>query len=606
MKSIRSKIFFGVFFLFAIILALSITDIIFINRLAQSAKGTIVDNYSTIEYTTQMISSLDEMYLNRLQFQVNLNANVSDSSLIINFNKARLKFEKSLSDELVNITEPGERLLVERLRIQYKLFLESFRESDNKNTSMLSKDYNEVKNLVNNIYSLNMNAVISKNSASVKNAEQITIYTIIFGGISIIITLFFIIMFPARIVKPVKDLTVKIKAVSRKDYNQKLDVNSNDEIGELAEAFNVMAERLKEYETQQLGEILTAKQRLEALVQNMQDGIIVLDNNNKIVLANQVIAELSGVKIENLMGKDVYEISTGNDLLKNIVDGLKSNSFYENSKNSLRIIKDKKEYFYEPENIPILTNSGDSLDRNMGSMIVLKNVTRFEERDVAKTRLISTVSHEMKTPVSSINLTVKLLEDSRIGKLNTEQKELVQAIKEQSNRLSRVINEILNYSQIETGNIRLNFTSAQPEDVIDYATTSLMILLSEKNIQLETEIEDDLPSLNIDIEKTVWVLVNLLSNAIRYSANGGKIILSANRDGDNVSFSVKDFGPGISPEDQKKLFGRFSQLGQRSERGWGLGLAISKEFVQAQGGRISVQSKPGEGSIFSFSIPLPL
>ncbi|HEY6907302.1 MAG TPA: HAMP domain-containing sensor histidine kinase, partial [Ignavibacteriaceae bacterium] len=232
------------------------------------------------------------------------------------------------------------------------------------------------------------------------------------------------------------------------------------------------------------------------------------------------------------------------------------------------------------------------------------NVTWFEERDVAKTKMISTVSHEMKTPISSINLTVKLLEDQRVGQLNNEQKELVQAIREQSNRLSKVVNEILNYSQIETGNIRLNFSDVQPDDIIDYATTALMILLSEKNIQLETEIENDLPLLKIDIEKTVWVLVNLLSNAIRYSKQDGKIILSAGRYKEQVFFSVKDQGPGISEEDQKKLFSRFTQLGQKSERGWGLGLAISREFVQAQGGTIKVDSSPGQGSKFTFYLPV--
>ena len=237
-------------------------------------------------------------------------------------------------------------------------------------------------------------------------------------------------------------------------------------------------------------------------------------------------------------------------------------------------------------------------------MIILKNITWFEERDTAKTKLISIVSHAMKTPISSLNLTVKLLEDARVGDLNTEQKELLHAIREQSNRLSRVVNEILSYSQVETGNVRLNFSDAQPEDIIDYATTALMILLSEKNIQLETKIENDLPLLHIDIEKTVWVLVNLLSNAIRYSKENGKIILSSGKDANYVFFSVKDFGPGISPEDQKKLFSRFTQLGKKSERGWGLGLAIAKEFVNAQGGSITVKSSPGEGSEFTFSFPV--
>jgi PAS domain S-box-containing protein len=602
MKTIRSKIFFGILFLFAIIIALSVIGIIFINQLAQSSRGTIVDNYRTIDYTTKMLASLNEMY-NPLR---ELNNSAQDLPLKSEFYKYKDNFEKYLELESANITETGESQLVAELHSGYDSFINSvIREKSGLALhDTLALNYNYVKSVINKIYTLNMEAVLAKNSEAAEKSRQVTYYTLIIGGISVILTMFFILTFPARIVKPIKNLTQKIKAISQRDYNQRIEINSDDEIGQLASAFNVMADRLKEYETRQIGEILTAKQRLEALVQNMQDGILVLDNSNNIVLANQVLAELSGIKVEELQGRNATEIALKNDLLRNILSGIFEEKKSEgNNKNTIRIIKDKTEYFYEPETIKIATESDNSPSRNMGNMIILKNVTWFEERDVAKTRMISTVSHEMKTPISSINLTIKLLEDNRVGQLNNEQKELVQAIREQSNRLSKVVNEILNYSQIETGNIRLNFSDVRPDDIIDYATTALMMLFSEKNIQLETEIENNLPSLKIDIEKTVWVLVNLLSNAIRYSNQGGEIKLSAGRDNDRVFFSVKDHGPGISEEDQKKLFSRFTQLGQKSERGWGLGLAISREFVQAQGGTIKVESSIGQGSTFYFYLP---
>lgn len=599
MKSIRSKIYSGVVFLLIIIVSLSVIDIIFIKRLAQSSKGTIVDNYRTLGYSTNMLSSLDEMYICRLQSQ----NNTADSSFKRELSGAQNTFEKNLSDEASNITEPGERDLVVKLTEEYGLF-RSYVNGPDSGSMELMRNYLQLKRTITDIYSLNMNAIVTKNSEEERKVEDVTLYTLIAGLISVILTLFFVFTFPARIIRPIKDLTDKIMAISRKDYNQKIEINTNDEIGKLAGAFNVMAERLKEYESKQIGEILTAKQRLEALVQNMQDGIILLDNNNKIVLANQVLAELSGLKIEELQNKNIADAAVKNDLLKKIMGTLNKGETTENDKNTISVVKDKKEYFYEPEMIPILSNFGNAHEQNLGNMIILRNITLFTERDAAKTKLISTVSHEMKTPVSSINLTLKLLEDTRVGELNNEQKELIKAVREQTNRLSRVINEILNYSQIETGNIRLNFSVVQPEDIIDYAITALMILISEKNIQLETDIENNLPSLNIDIEKTVWVLVNILSNAIRYSGQGGKIILSSGKNDDWVFFSVRDFGPGISYEDQKKLFERYTQVGLRSKRGWGLGLAISKEFVSAQGGTMKVESTPGEGSKFSFYLPV--
>lgn len=595
MNTIRSKIFSGVFFLFILITVLSIIAIVFINQLAQSSRGTIVDNYRTINYATEMLSALDEMYLSQTKI---------DSSSINGFINARRKFEENLGFEVSNITEPGERELVSQLQSVYTGFINLANKNHHPAPAVLNQSYKDLRSSVTAIYQLNMSAIINKNNAAENKAQKVTIYTLIIGGFSIVLTLFFILTFPARIVKPIKELTSKIKAISHKDYNQKLDIHSDDELGQLAGAFNLMADRLKEYESQHIGEILTGKQRLEALVQNMQDGILVLDVNNNIVLANQVISELSGLNIKTLNDKNISEVARQCDLINSLYTILQKHNQSEEIK-PIRIVNEGKEYYYEPEFIPIITNSDiPDISQNMGNMIILKNITRFEERDVAKTNLISTVSHEMKTPISSINLTLKLLEDSRIGGLNSEQKELLQAIRQQSNRLSKVVNEILNFSQIETGNIRLNFSVVHPEEIADYATTALMIILSEKNIQLETEIEKELPTLSVDIEKTVWVLVNLLSNAIRYSPKGGKIILSIGRENERVYFSVQDFGPGIATEDQKKLFSRFTQVGERSKRGWGLGLAISKEFVHAQGGNIKVYSSENKGSTFIFYLPI--
>ncbi len=432
MNNVRSRIFSGVIFLLIIIIVLSASAVIFINQLAKSSRGTITDNYRTIDYTTNMLASLDEMFNTFLELKAG-NSQISDSPMLVDFDRAKESFESSFRHESANITESGESDLVDSLRISYDAFLDGIktnRINPIKSGQALKKSYTETKKIIMEIYSLNMSSILIKNSEMEGKAREIIIYAVIAGGISVVITLFFILTFPSRVVKP------------------------------------------------------------------------------------------------------------------------------------------------------------------------------LEDRDAAKTNLLSNVSHEMKTPISSINLTIKLLEDRRIGELNKEQTGLLQTIKDQSNRLSKVINEILNFSQIETGNIRMNISETRPEDIIDYAATALIMLLSEKNIRLETKIEDNLPSIKADIEKTVWVLVNLLNNAIRYSANGGKIILSAGLADDTLRFSVKDYGTGILPEDQEKLFSRFSQLGKKSERGWGLGLAISKEFVQAQGGSIYVNSIPGEGSEFSFYLPL--
>jgi PAS domain S-box-containing protein len=427
----------------------------------------------------------------------------------------------------------------------------------------------------------------------------------IVATLSILITLSFTYTFPSRIVEPIKELTKRIKSISERNYEQKLEINSKDELGELASAFNTMAERLKLYEAKQIDQLLFEQKRIESVVNGLEDGVLLIDENRKIVLVNNTILQITGLKEENILSHYIPEVAAYNDLVNEIYKiaiGLKSNSI---EVKPLRIVVDNREFFYKIETEDIITYSEFSRkEMFIGNLILLRNITKYQELDKAKTNLLATASHELKTPLSSINLTLKLLEDSRIGEINSEQRNLIQDLRRQSNRLSRVINEILDYSQIETGNIKLKFASVKPEDIIELGVTALMMQAAEKNIDLETEIGENLPNVNADLEKTVFVFVNLLNNAIRFTKQNDKIKLTAVRENGEVVFSIIDHGPGISEEDQERLFQRFSQVGKKSRHGWGLGLAISKEFIQAQGGKIRVESREGEGSKFSFTLPV--
>lgn len=227
----------------------------------------------------------------------------------------------------------------------------------------------------------------------------------------------------------------------------------------------------------------------------------------------------------------------------------------------------------------------------------------IKELDLAKTNFIATISHELKTPIASIKLSTQLLEDHRIGAMNEEQKKLIHHIKDESDRLLKITSEVLNMAQVETGTIQLNFQQVEPEKMIEYAVAALKFQLEQKGIQLVTDQPKNLPKVNADIEKTAWVMVNLLSNAIRYSPTGAKIIISIYAHRNNVQFSVQDFGKGIEAQYQEKIFDKYFQIPDNSKTGTGLGLAIAKEFIAAQNGTIGLQSKMNEGSTFYFTLP---
>ena len=171
-------------------------------------------------------------------------------------------------------------------------------------------------------------------------------------------------------------------------------------------------------------------------------------------------------------------------------------------------------------------------------------------------------------------------------------------------RLSGMANELLNFTQFESGKIQLSVEEERPGQSINFAINALSEFLREKSINLQVEVEHNLPFCFADLEKSVWVLVNIISNAIRYSPEKGKILVSAKREDNYIIFSVEDEGQGIAEENQKKVFDKYVKFGSQSSKGWGLGLAISKEFVQSQGGTIWVESEIGRGSKFSFTLPV--
>jgi len=609
MKKLKSKITLGVLFLFIVIVLLSILGIFFTNKLAEETKGTIVNNYTSVGYSFQMLNSSEDMYL--LQQQQLKTRVFDDSVLISSIQNQKNIFEEKLDQETNNITEPGEAVLVNQLHKDYKDYQRTYLELKSESSlneddfNQLYQDYVSLRSTITEIYNINMFAIKKKTNDLQKIAGEITIYMSVVATASILIALFFILSFPSKIVGPIKELTEKIKSISERNYNQKLQINSKDELGELASAFNIMAERLKLYEAKHIDQLLSEQRRMEALVHNLDDGVLLIDENKKVVLANKTILDITGLKENEIVSHYMPNIAAQNDLIREVYKYTLNLDRENNSAKPLRIVFNNEEFFYNIEKEEIKTYSELShQEAFIGYLILLKNITQFQARDTAKTNLLATVSHELKTPLSSINLSLKLLDDKRVGSLTEEQKVVINSLRQQSNRLSRVINELLDYSQIETGNIKLRFSPANPEDVIDLGVTALMLQISEKNINLETEIADNLPSINADVEKTVFVLVNLLSNAIRFSKENDMIKIKVSRQKNEIYFSVADNGPGIPKNQKEKLFERFTNIGDKSKRGWGLGLAIAKEFVQAQNGKIWVESEVGKGSNFIFSLPI--
>jgi signal transduction histidine kinase len=265
----------------------------------------------------------------------------------------------------------------------------------------------------------------------------------------------------------------------------------------------------------------------------------------------------------------------------------------------LKIYADNKESYFNKDILDV-TNNGEVI----GQVIVLRNITPFHELNEAKTNFIATVSHELKTPISSIKMSAQLLSDNRIGNLNEEQTELLKSISDDSERLLKITSELLNMSQVETGNIQLKLQPTAPAEIVKQALEAVQFKAQQKQVNIKINAEADLPMINADLEKTAWVLINFLTNAIKYSPENSTVEINTFRKKNIVTFVVTDHGKGIEEKYLPKIFDRYFKVPGSSKTGTGLGLAISKEFIEAQGGVIKVESGIGEGASFAFELTI--
>lgn len=575
---IKTKLRLGFGFLFVVVLLFGSISLYYMNQISVSAKVILKDNYETLSYTREMRSILDQ----------------NDLPLTPELQK---KFAKQLNLESKNVTENGEGEAVVILKQAFK----ELNDPAQQKTALA-----QIRSQLTIIDKLNMDGIVRKNDVAQKSVEKASLYLITAASFCFLVLFSFIVNFPGFVANPLREFSEAIQEIGRKNYKQRLEFDGTDEFAELARSFNEMVGQLNKWENSNLAKIQSEKLRIEAIIEQMQDAIIGLNEKQEILFMNKVAAQILNLDENKVNGSNVKDLMKKNDLLARIMNNEKNNQ-------PIKIYADQKEsYFqlqkreiivpiFEDQELPVLQTG-----KTAGTVYILNNITQFKELDEAKTNFIATVSHELKTPISSIKMSLKLMDDERIGLMNVEQKQLVEHIKDDCSRLLKITSELLDLAQVETGNLQLNFVKAAPLEIVNYALNAVRFQAGQKNIQLELISKENLPVVNADVEKTAWVLINFLSNALRYSSEKSKVQIEIQEKKQGIEFSVRDFGKGIDEQYQKRLFDRYFQVPTdgNNKSGSGLGLAISKDFIEAENGKIWVESEIGEGSRFCFFLPV--
>jgi signal transduction histidine kinase len=254
--------------------------------------------------------------------------------------------------------------------------------------------------------------------------------------------------------------------------------------------------------------------------------------------------------------------------------------------------------------LPRILAIRDPQENILGAAVLLQDVTRFQLLDQVKSNLVATVSHELKTPLTSIGLAVHLLLEEAAGPLTPKQTELLIDARENSERLLATINNLLDLTRFEGGHQRLDRSARSPAELLEAAANVVRPRVEDKQITIEVDAAETLPSVDVDVPRFAHALDNLVDNAITYTRPGGRIVLSAAAAGSNVTLTVSDTGVGIPAEHLPRVFERFFQVPGRNEgRGTGLGLAIVREIVTAHGGTITCESAVGTGTKFIITLP---
>jgi NtrC-family two-component system sensor histidine kinase KinB len=601
MFGLRRKLSLGLGGLLAIILMISLLSILQLTRLGESIDVILRENYRSVIACQDMKEALERMDSGIL-FSL-LGYSEKGDDLIRKNDQA---FEKALQGELNNITLRGEGEKATHLQGLFKNYRSILRNvADSKMPLAARKTtyftellplFEQIKGTADEILKMNQQNMIDANDRARQRARSARgrMYILLFVGT--VVAIGFISLTERWILRPIKRLILSAEEIKRGNLDLVIQSNSRDEIGQLSETFNEMAASLREFRRSNRAKLARIERATRQTFQSLPDAVALVDLEGKVEVATETAREVFGLK------PSVRIMSLPSGWMTDLYNKALSSGHPVEVKDHERILQHfvkGEERFFRPEAVPILDNEMQPT----GVILVLQDVTQLRQEDEMKRGLISTVSHQLKTPLTSIRMAIHLLLEERVGMLTEKQVELLLAAREDSDRLHKIVNNLLDIGRIESGRAEMQFQGVSPHVMVLEAVEPFQRPAKDQGVALNVELPTDLPEVWVDSTRINHVFGNLLSNALRYTSPGGKVTLSAWADDERVHFSVADTGKGIPDKYLPRIFEQFFRVPEQGkETGVGLGLAIVKQIVEAHGGTVGVESQVGKGTTFTFSL----
>jgi len=603
--SIRQKLMFVFSGLFIIVAMIGVLTMSQINQLGQAIDVILRENYRSVIACQNMKESLERI----------------DSGVLFSFagnsdegrryiDEYTTKFLAALDAELKNITLAGEGVKADRIKTLFDAYTNAIpgvidlsKSLDERQTayfSILLPTFNRIKGLAQEILELNQANMSQANDAARKMAasghRQMTAVIVLCA----VVFLFLGYLARLWILRPINRLIESANEIRRGNLDIVLEARSHDEIGRLSESFNEMASALRLARKNDRISLARTRRAAEVVFKTLPTAVAVIDLDGKVEFSTNTADRYFGLK----SGRNINELSHDwlSPLIRKAID---ANQIAEPDDQTgyIQIFFDNREYFFHPIAVPIPFDPDFS--EPTGAAVILKDVTHVYEQMELKQGVVSTLSHQLKTPLTSLQMSIHLLLEEKVGNLNEKQTDLLMAARDDTDRLVGIITDLLDIHRIKSGRTSLSLKPVLPKRLAVESIDPFLIEAKDKGITITNDVPEGLPEVAADSVRICHVFENLISNALRFTSPGGFIRIWAQADSNSVWFWIQDSGSGIAPDDISRGFEPFFRVaGQDEKSGVGLGLAIVKEIVRAHGGEVVAESETGKGSVFKFSLPL--
>ncbi|OPX85646.1 MAG: Alkaline phosphatase synthesis sensor protein PhoR [Pelotomaculum sp. PtaB.Bin117] len=397
-----------------------------------------------------------------------------------------------------------------------------------------------------------------------------------------------------RLINPIEEMSSIAQDMARGNLEQEIRIFAQDETGDLARSINYLSRELKK----NIDDVISEKNKVQAILASMCDGVIAMDNWGRVILVNPIVEKFFGTTQEASKGKNIRRVIRNSDFEKVL------NQFLETGRPVQKQIQlmTPEPRLFRVQVTPLMDTGVDG----GGMVALLRDFTGRKKLEEMRSEFVANVSHELRTPLTSIKGFTETLLDGALEDAQTT-KHFLEIIYVESERLTRLIDELLNLSKIEDHKVAPDWQPVSMHELMERTVAIFKPRAAEKDLNIEVVLPEKLPMVHGDPDMLGQVLINLIDNAVSYTQNGGMIRVSAQSSGDKVKVEVQDNGIGIPEDSISRVFERFYRVDKarsREQGGTGLGLSIVKHIIDVHHGNVQVKSKVGEGSTFTFELPV--